>query len=55
MGVSLERVQLKFAAIIGELCSEPDVLSQFAVWLDLRLAEYKLRGAVSLGEFILHV
>ncbi|XP_064597096.1 uncharacterized protein LOC135463658 isoform X2 [Liolophura sinensis] len=48
MGVSLERVQLKFAAIIGELCSDPDVLSQFAVWLDLRLAEYKLRGAVSL-------
>ncbi|XP_064597102.1 uncharacterized protein LOC135463662 isoform X1 [Liolophura sinensis] len=48
MGVSLERVQFKFASIVGELCSEPDVLSQFAVWLDLRLAEYKLKGAISL-------
>ncbi|XP_064597375.1 uncharacterized protein LOC135463852 isoform X1 [Liolophura sinensis] len=48
MGVSLERVQFKFASIIGELCSDPDVLSQFAVWLDLRLAEYKLKGAISL-------
>ncbi|XP_064597219.1 uncharacterized protein LOC135463739 isoform X1 [Liolophura sinensis] len=48
MGMSLERVQFKFASIIGELCSQPDVLSQFAVWLDLRLAEYKLKGAISL-------
>ncbi|XP_064597051.1 uncharacterized protein LOC135463632 isoform X5 [Liolophura sinensis] len=48
MGVSLERVQFKFASIIGELCSEPIVLSQFAVWLDLRLAEYKSKGAISL-------
>ncbi|XP_064597506.1 fez family zinc finger protein 1-like [Liolophura sinensis] len=48
MGVTLERVQFKFASIIGELCSEPRVLSQFAVWLDLRLAEYKLRGSISL-------
>ncbi|XP_064597713.1 uncharacterized protein LOC135464147 isoform X2 [Liolophura sinensis] len=48
MGVSLERVQFRFASIIGELCSQPDVLSQFAVWLDLRLAEYKLKGAISL-------
>ncbi|XP_064597275.1 uncharacterized protein LOC135463772 isoform X2 [Liolophura sinensis] len=48
MGVSLERVQFKFASIIGELCSEPLVLSQFAVWLDLRLAEYKSKGSISL-------
>ncbi|XP_064606812.1 uncharacterized protein LOC135471486 [Liolophura sinensis] len=48
MGVTLERVQFKFASIIGELCSEPDILSQFAVWVDLRLAEYKLKGSISL-------
>ncbi|XP_064605665.1 uncharacterized protein LOC135470573 isoform X2 [Liolophura sinensis] len=48
MGVTLERVQYKFASIIGELCSEPDILSQFAVWVDLRLAEYKLKGSISL-------
>ncbi|XP_064597191.1 uncharacterized protein LOC135463713 isoform X5 [Liolophura sinensis] len=45
---SLERVQYKFASIIGELCSEPIVLSQFAVWLDLKLAEYKAKGSISL-------
>ncbi|XP_064597383.1 uncharacterized protein LOC135463857 [Liolophura sinensis] len=48
MGVSLERVQNKFACIIGELCSEPVILSKFAIWLDLRLAEYKAKGAISL-------
>ncbi|XP_064597263.1 uncharacterized protein LOC135463764 isoform X2 [Liolophura sinensis] len=48
MGVTLERVQNKFACIIGELCSEPDILSQFAVWVDLRIAEYKAKGAISL-------
>ncbi|XP_064596655.1 uncharacterized protein LOC135463325 [Liolophura sinensis] len=48
MGVTLERVQNKFACIIGELCSEPVILSQFAIWLDLRLAEYKAKGAISL-------
>ncbi|XP_064606268.1 uncharacterized protein LOC135471122 isoform X5 [Liolophura sinensis] len=48
MGVTLERVQFKFASIIGELCSEPDILSQFAVWVDLRIAEYKLKGSISL-------
>lgn len=50
MGVTLERVQFKFASIIGELCSEPDILSQFAVWVDLRIAEYKLKGSISLGK-----
>ncbi|XP_064597260.1 uncharacterized protein LOC135463762 [Liolophura sinensis] len=44
----LERVQYKFASIIGELCGEPLALSQFAIWVDLRLAEYKLRGSISL-------
>ncbi|XP_064596916.1 uncharacterized protein LOC135463552 isoform X28 [Liolophura sinensis] len=48
MGVTLERVQNKFACIIGELCSEPLVLSQFAVWVDLRIAEYKTKGTISL-------
>ncbi|XP_064603997.1 uncharacterized protein LOC135469306 isoform X2 [Liolophura sinensis] len=48
MGVSLERVQNKFACIIGELCNEPFVLSQFAVWLDMRLAEYKAKGSICL-------
>ncbi|XP_064597399.1 uncharacterized protein LOC135463872 isoform X2 [Liolophura sinensis] len=48
MGVTLERVQNKFACIIGELCSEPVILSKFAIWLDLRLAEYKAKGAISL-------
>ncbi|XP_064597348.1 uncharacterized protein LOC135463832 [Liolophura sinensis] len=48
MGVSLERVQFKFASIIGELCSEPLILSQFAVWVDLKMAEYKAKGAMSL-------
>lgn len=50
MGVTLERVQNKFACIIGELCSEPDILSQFAIWVDLRIAEYKSKGYISLGE-----
>ncbi|XP_064597608.1 uncharacterized protein LOC135464060 isoform X1 [Liolophura sinensis] len=44
----LEHVQYKFATIIGGLCGKPQILSQFAVWLDLRLAEYKLKGAISL-------
>ncbi|XP_064596998.1 uncharacterized protein LOC135463599 isoform X11 [Liolophura sinensis] len=48
MGVTLERVQNKFACIIGELCSEPVILSQFAIWVDLRIAEYKAKGAISL-------
>ncbi|XP_064597159.1 uncharacterized protein LOC135463699 isoform X4 [Liolophura sinensis] len=48
MDAILERVQNKFACIIGELCSEPVVLSKFAIWLDLRLAEYKAKGAISL-------
>ncbi|XP_064597119.1 uncharacterized protein LOC135463668 isoform X2 [Liolophura sinensis] len=48
MGVTLERVQNKFACIIGELCSEPDILSQFAIWVDLRIAEYKSKGYISL-------
>lgn len=45
----LEHVQYKFATIIGGLCGKPKILSQFAVWLDMRLAEYKLKGAISLG------
>ncbi|XP_064597634.1 uncharacterized protein LOC135464079 isoform X1 [Liolophura sinensis] len=45
---TLETVQYKFATIIGELCGKPSVLSQFAVWLDLRLSEYKLKGSISL-------
>ncbi|XP_064596747.1 uncharacterized protein LOC135463418 [Liolophura sinensis] len=48
MGVTLERVQNKFACIIGELCGEPKILSQFAIWVDLRLAEYKSKGSISL-------
>ncbi|XP_064605695.1 uncharacterized protein LOC135470590 isoform X5 [Liolophura sinensis] len=44
----LQRVQFKFASIIGELCSEPLVLSQFAVWVDMRISEYKLKGSISL-------
>lgn len=52
MGVSLERVQFRFASIIGELCSEPLILSQFAVWVDLKIAEYKAKGAMSLGKTI---
>lgn len=50
MDVTLERVQFKFASIIGELCSKPMILSQFAIWVDLRLAEYKLKGSISLGR-----
>ncbi|XP_064597108.1 uncharacterized protein LOC135463663 isoform X1 [Liolophura sinensis] len=48
MGVTLERVQNKFACIIGELCNEPYVLSQFAIWVDLRIAEYKAKGSIAL-------
>lgn len=53
MGVTLERVQFKFASIIGELCNEPKILSQFAVWLDMRLAEFKLRGSITLGKYVI--
>lgn len=49
----MERVQNKFACIIGELCSEPLVLSQFAVWVDLRIAEYKTKGTISLGKLLI--
>lgn len=49
----LQRVQFKFASIIGELCSEPIVLSQFAVWVDMRISEYKLKGSISLGENVI--
>lgn len=51
MGVTLERVQNKFACIIGELTNEPLVLSQFAIWVDLRISEYKSKGTISLGKW----
>lgn len=50
MGTSLEDVQVKFASIIEELSKCPPTLSQFVVWVDLCVAEYKSNGSFCLSK-----
>ncbi|XP_064597684.1 uncharacterized protein LOC135464121 [Liolophura sinensis] len=49
MGTSLEAVQVKFASIIEDLSGCPHTLSQFVVWVDLCVAEYKSNGFIYLN------
>lgn len=51
MGVSIGGAKKKFADIVDELHTEPPMMSQFAVWLDLKLAEYKLQGDMRIGKY----
>lgn len=51
MVVELPKVKQNFANIVESLTPQPWTMLQFIIWLDLKLAEYKVSGYMVLGEF----
>lgn len=50
MVVALPKIKEDFANIVESITLQPWTLLQFIVWLDLKLAEYKINGYMVLGE-----
>lgn len=51
MALDYHTAQGDFSTIVQQL--HPWVLSNFVMWLDLKVAEYKVLGKMALGKIIL--